>query len=345
MKKIIQTNDLSKEQKASMLTRIITAVVLAAIVLPCIFLGNWFFFGLIALVCFLCAYELVRITPLEKNIKIAIYIITIILTVAITYYMFLKNIILDAKNGEIELGTYLYKNIASIDLSEMLIMFAAAVYFVICFSIEKFKISYVFYFLSMVIVIPLGLQSFLYLRFLPFTDGVILGKTVGLGFGGITDTTTVIFKYFQSAFLLLYVAIGVFLNDIGAYFIGMLFGKHKMNPRISPKKTWEGFVGGIVFSIVFSMLFALLLSAGGYPILPMFDHHHWYFVLVVSILLPIFGDIGDFIFSAIKRHYEVKDFSRLLPGHGGMLDRIDSILFAAGLVAGVISFIQFIGAY
>ena len=104
------------------------------------------------------------------------------------------------------------------------------------------------------------------------------------------------------------------------------------------------FVGGIVFSIVFSMLFALLLSAGGYPILPMFDHHHWYFVLVVSILLPIFGDIGDFIFSAIKRHYEVKDFSRLLPGHGGMLDRIDSILFAAGLVAGVISFIPYVGS-
>ena len=345
MKKIIPTNDISKEQKASLLVRVITAIAMAAICIPCVFLGGWFFFGLIAIVCIMCGYELVKITPISGKLRTALFIITIILVVAICYYVFLKNIILDAKNGEIDMATYLYKNLISIDISEMLFMFAAAVLFIICFTVEQFKISYVFYFLSMLIVIPLGLQSFLYLRFLPFTDGVILGQTVGLGFGGITDTSNNIFIYFQSAFLLLYVVIGVFMNDIGAYFVGIFFGKHKMNPRISPKKTWEGFVGGIVVSIICSMLWAMLLSAGGYPILPMFDHNHWYFVLIVSVLLPMFGDIGDFVFSAIKRHFEVKDFSRLLPGHGGMLDRIDSLLFASALVAGMISFIQFVGAY
>lgn len=345
MKKLIEANEITKEQKASLLVRVITGLVMAAICIPCLFLGGWFFFFLIVVVAIFCGYELVHITPIQGKLKTTIYIITIILVLAITYYVFLKNIILDAKTNQIDFATYLYKNIVSIDISEMLVLFAAAVFFVICFTIEQFNISYVFYFLSMIIVIPLGLQSFLYLRFLPFTNGVVGGETIGLGFGGITDTTTMIFKFFQSSFLLLYVIIGVFMNDIGAYFTGIFFGKHKMNPRISPKKTWEGFVGGIVISILSSILWALLLSAGGYPILPMFDHNHWYFVLIVSILLPILGDVGDFVFSAIKRHYGVKDFSRLLPGHGGMLDRIDSLLFASGLVAGMISFIQFIGAY
>lgn len=345
MKKLIHTNEISKEQKSSLLTRVITGLVMAAICIPCLFLGGWFFFGLIAIVCAFCGYELVHITPIKGKLRTVIYILVILFVLAVCYYVFLRNIIVTSRNSNIDATTYLYKNIASIDLSEMLIIFAAAVFFVICFTVEQFKISYVFYFISMVIVIPLGLQSFLYLRFLPFTDGVVLGQKVGLGFGGIIDTSSDIFKYFQSSFLLLYVVIGTFMNDIGAYFTGMLFGKHKMNPRISPKKTWEGFVAGIVISLISSMLWALLLSAGGYPILPMFDHNHWYFVLIISILLPVLGDVGDFVFSAIKRHYEVKDFSNLLPGHGGMLDRIDSLLFTAGLVAGMISFIQFIGAY
>ena len=345
MKKIIPTNEITKEQKSSLVVRVITAIVMAAICFPCLFFGSWFFFALIAVVCLFCGYELVHITKLSKKLKTAVYIITIILVLGICYYVFFKNIILAAKSGDTDLINYLYRNIATIDLSEMLIMFAAAIFFVICFSVEEFKIAHVFYLLSMVIVIPLGLQSFLFLRYLPFSNGVVAGETVGLGFVGVTDTSTWIFKYFQSSFLLLYVVIGVFMNDIGAYFTGMLFGKHKMNPRISPKKTWEGFYGGIAISIISSMLWALLLSAGGYPILPILDHNHWYFVLIISILLPIFGDLGDFVFSAIKRHFEVKDFSRLLPGHGGMLDRIDSLLFASALVAGMVSFISFIGAY
>ena len=73
MKKIIPTNDLSKEQKSSMLVRVITALVLVALVVPCIFLGGWFFFGLIAVVSLICGYELVHITPLEGKLKTTIY--------------------------------------------------------------------------------------------------------------------------------------------------------------------------------------------------------------------------------------------------------------------------------
>ena len=136
--------------------------------------------------------------------------------------------------------------------------------------------------------------------------------------------------------------IGVMMNDIGAYFVGILFGKHKMNPRISPKKTWEGFVGGIVISTLFSTLFALIMALVHRPILPRFDLNQIYWVVLVSIVMPLAGDIGDFVFSAIKRNEGIKDFSNLLPGHGGILDRIDSMLFASGSIAAMIAFIDFI---
>ncbi len=115
-----------------------------------------------------------------------------------------------------------------------------------------------------------------------------------------------------------------------------------MNERISPKKTWEGFIGGVVFSIVFSTTFALVVALCDKPILPIFDITHLYYVIIISILMPLIADIGDFVFSSVKRSFGVKDFSQLLPGHGGVLDRIDSLLFAAALVSCLIVFINLI---
>jgi len=338
MKKIIQKNEISKETKASMRTRIISAIVMIALLVPCIALGGWFAFGAVFLCCIGCAYELVRITPLKGKLKIIIYIVTILLTVAICYYSFFCKLNEAVKAGNVT-PENLYANLGTIDLSEMLIMLIAAVFFIICFMKEAFTIDLVFYFVTMIVVISLGLQSFLYLRYIPFSESSI-------GFGNIlsTNINEPVFKYWQSTLLLLFVLIGVLMNDTGAYFVGVLFGKHKMNPRISPKKTWEGFVGGIVVSMISSLLWGLLWSIGGFPILPILDHNHWYWILIASILLPIMGDIGDFVFSAIKRHFGVKDFSNLIPGHGGILDRIDSSIFASAFVAALIAFMVFIGA-
>ena len=116
------------------------------------------------------------------------------------------------------------------------------------------------------------------------------------------------------------------VNDIGAYFIGVLFGRNKVNPRISPKKTWEGFFGGIVISFLISMGFALLVGYLGYPILPFLTPERWYWIVLLSLAMPIIGNLGDFTFSSIKRHYEIKDFGMLLKGHGGILDRLIALL-------------------
>ena len=105
-------------------------------------------------------------------------------------------------------------------------------------------------------------------------------------------------------------------SDTGAWFIGSHFGKHKMNPRISPKKSWEGFFGGIVFGFLLSLMVSFLYA----------DSLNGYLNTLLCFVCPIAAELGDLCFSAIKRNNRVKDFSNLLPGHGGILDRVDSLM-------------------
>ena len=119
-------------------------------------------------------------------------------------------------------------------------------------------------------------------------------------------------------FMFGYVLILSVLTDTFAYFIGVRFGKHKLNSRVSPKKTIEGCLGGWLFGCLTSLLWAYLFKFFGYPA---------YVFIIASICLPVVSEIGDLVFSLIKRYYGVKDFSDLIPGHGGILDRLDSNLF------------------
>ena len=105
-------------------------------------------------------------------------------------------------------------------------------------------------------------------------------------------------------------------SDTGAWFVGSYFGKHKMNPRISPKKSWEGFFGGIVFGFLLSLIISFLYA----------DSLNGYLNTLLCCLCQVVAELGDLCFSAIKRSNKVKDFSNLLPGHGGVLDRVDSLM-------------------
>ena len=117
--------------------------------------------------------------------------------------------------------------------------------------------------------------------------------------------------------LLGYVIIISYLTDTFAFFVGRKFGKHKMNARVSPKKTIEGSLGGWFFGFITSYLWAAFFHFFGLDAK---------LLLAASLCLPFVSEIGDLIFSLIKRHYGVKDFSNLIPGHGGILDRLDSNL-------------------
>ncbi|MGZ3625224.1 MAG: phosphatidate cytidylyltransferase [Ktedonobacteraceae bacterium] len=125
------------------------------------------------------------------------------------------------------------------------------------------------------------------------------------------------------------VFLGVWGFDSGAFFAGHFFGKHKLAPAISPAKTWEGVAGGLVFSIAAALLFT------SWPLgVP------WYLAILLGILIGIFATLGDLAESLIKRQTHVKDSGQFMPGHGGLLDRIDSLLFA---VIVVFIFAQLVG--
>lgn len=111
----------------------------------------------------------------------------------------------------------------------------------------------------------------------------------------------------------------VWSTDIGAYMIGRQFGRHKLAPNVSPNKTIEGAIGGVISALV---------VAGGFMLY--FKDEFMYSTLTLLILIVIFsiaGQLGDLVESAYKRHFDVKDSGNLLPGHGGILDRFDSLLF------------------
>ncbi|WP_461239597.1 phosphatidate cytidylyltransferase [Paucilactobacillus sp. N302-9] len=115
---------------------------------------------------------------------------------------------------------------------------------------------------------------------------------------------------------LLYGMLIVWLTDSGAYMIGRKIGKHKLAPKISPNKTWEGSIGGTIAATVILAVYLWFFPVG----------YNWVVMVFLTLVLSIIGQIGDLIESALKRFYGVKDSGKILPGHGGILDRFDSML-------------------
>ncbi len=129
--------------------------------------------------------------------------------------------------------------------------------------------------------------------------------------------------------------VGAWVTDTFAYFTGMLLGKHKLIPDVSPKKTVEGAIGGIVFCILAFVGFGLLYNrfradGNAIPVVAM---------AIVGFLVSLVSQIGDLSLSLLKRKYEIKDFGKIFPGHGGVLDRFDSVLAVSIILT--VSFVVF----
>lgn len=185
-------------------------------------------------------------------------------------------------------------------------------------------------------------------------NGAAIGKALitilytSVGFGSLTLLRATGLEYILFLFII------TMLTDTFAYVFGRLFGKHKMSPKISPKKTWEGAIGGTITACACAVLFAFLynkcLSNPDYSnnfcifnnnitymkFFSKFNHVQAIcFVIIITILGSIMGQIGDLVASKFKRTYEIKDFSDIFPGHGGVLDRFDSAIYCGMFLWGL----------
>ena len=131
----------------------------------------------------------------------------------------------------------------------------------------------------------------------------------------------------DGAILIWLVFIGAWGSDTCAYCVGMLFGKHKLFPKLSPKKSTEGHIGGVVGAALIGFIFGAIFQDSIIAV----NNPRLAFTIICGVS-SLLSQIGDLAASAIKRNYEIKDYGRLIPGHGGILDRFDSILFTAPVV-------------
>jgi len=312
-KENLAPHELTTSQKSNLKTRIISAIVGIIVVLPCLFLGEWFFFGLIALMVILSGYEIVHCA--KKHYNPLLYIVTIILIAIITF----MPILFSFSNGDAKAENFrIYFCFSTIKVSAVAIIVGALLLFFLVTIDKNFEVRDAAYIFTFGVIVGLGLQCALIMRYLP---QYAIYKVE------IPPPNDALFDFLTSSTLIIYIILGCLLTDAGAYFVGIFFGKNKINERISPKKTWEGAIGGTIFSFAITFAFGMILAANNLPMLSCFTLDKWYNIAIISFVLPIIAQLGDFIFSSVKRYYGIKDFGFIMPGHGGVLDRIDSVIF------------------
>jgi phosphatidate cytidylyltransferase len=128
--------------------------------------------------------------------------------------------------------------------------------------------------------------------------------------------------YSRGGFIVISMLASIWICDSAAYFIGTAIGKHKLFPRISPNKSWEGAISGLVFAVI-------TMIAAKFIVLEFFTTQS---AIIIGLLIGIFGQTGDLIESMFKRDVDVKDSSGIIPGHGGVFDRFDSLLYSSPVV-------------
>ncbi len=274
-----------------MLTRIITgAVLVIALIALCIFSDTLIFPIVMGLLALVGIHEMLGCLRLRKNfvISLSLYALTALMTI----------LSCTTKNH-----THFIVEYCSVLFVVLMLLLAAAVFSGGSLDFAKICISF-----TTSVYILTGFLSITLLRYMTV-------KTA--------DGTVEIGKYlFLLAFL------GPWITDTFAYFTGMLLGRHKLIPEVSPKKTVEGAIGGTVFCILFTSVYGWLVNqhlAGG--LLPPV-----YIFSVLGFFIAIVSQIGDLIFSLIKRKYGIKDYGIIFPGHGGVLDRFDSIISVSPMV-------------
>lgn len=277
-----------------MKVRLITAAVLLCILVPVLLTSGTLIFPLVA--AFFCTagvFEMLRCLGTHKNLAIAIpsYCLSVGLPIGLIPFCGLAEGI-TLKPLTLEKATHYLLLVLGVLVLYFFFMMAAAVFGRRSFAFADVAASFAttFYVTMAFVAIPM------------------------VRFGESGE------YYYLLCFL------GPWISDSFAYFTGYFFGRHKLIPEISPKKTVEGAVGALIFTAAFYVLFGLIIRnvAESAPNLVA--------LAILGLLVSFVSQLGDLIASLIKREHDVKDYSRIFPGHGGVMDRFDSIVAAAPLL-------------
>lgn len=264
--------------------RVITAIVLIAILLPVVFFGGVFIDVFCGLACLGATYELEKMYKGEEKWSLHSIFALVLSALAFT------TIVLS-----VTFGDYIYI---------LLFLLWAFIIFGFLLIFDKG---------SNIETLAKSLLSIFY----PAIGFVSLAL--------VRNYETTLYR--DGLFILVYVVLICFCTDCFAYFFGVKFGKHRLAPVISPKKSWEGSIAGTAFAVVIPTIFASLIGLNEvfFPEL----QTGWAIVAttLLSFVLSVIDEIGDLFASKLKRHYGIKDYSQIFPGHGGILDRFDSYIF------------------
>lgn len=263
-----------------LMTRVLTAIVFVAIVGGCIYGGIQSFMALFGLICMMSLWEFFGLTNDDVEVKFRRILSTFI---GLFPYLCLSFLYL---NYESEIPV---EGLAGITLGLVLLLFLQFIYELFMGSSQPFR--HLSFTALAILYIGIPFMLFLFLAFWPFEHAYSPNRILGL--------------------LLL-----VWANDTAAYLIGSQIGKTKLFPRISPKKTWEGSVGGAIITLLIAYLC--------YNFFGELDLKDW---MILGFLAVVFGGLGDLVESMMKRSLKIKDSGGILPGHGGILDRFDAFIF------------------
>lgn len=316
----IEVNALDEKKKKSMKSRVIVGIILAVTGFPSIFLGGWVFFVFISFFLGFAIYEFIHAAG--KKFHWTVWVFTYVLTISYVYWAFVRSN-LSAYFAAQEAGTEfifsLETHFVEPGISWVAIVCSLGVYFALGLFQKDFDLRDIVFLFAMSILVGMGFQCLMFLRYHPFT--VV----------SFAEQGEPLFRFLTSSFLFIFVVLATFGNDTFAYFVGVFFGKHKMSARVSPNKSWEGFFGGWILGGSLAFGFACLVEALGHPMLPNLrifgESSQWWAIVAISYTLPLIGVLGDLTLSLIKRYFGFKDYGRLLAAHGGVLDRVDSLMF------------------
>lgn len=275
-------------------TRLISAAVGLVIMISMLIFHDTFILPFItAGITVIMLYELLRAVKLEKSIPILVSVLAYGITVPVVYslnYNFIDSPLTYAQ----------YRENRSLILFGVALLCSMGIFVIWLNQHKKIRYEQVFFALAAMIFVPNAMSTMIRIDRENIQHGV---------------------------FFLVLGLCGAWIADSGAYFTGVAIGKHKLCPEISPKKTIEGFIGGMISTaVVFVACFAVYNNMIAYS--PMKEDVSSYIaVAVTGLLCAVIGTVGDLSASMVKRQIGFKDYGKIMPGHGGLMDRFDSVLF------------------